>query len=272
MLMSKEASKNITKLSSQQLNDYGWALLPLSRSNKAPVHAYRDQAVKDITDEALLLEKLGGRTGLRLIGHIAIDIDSSTTHKGIDDAKGLELAKWLKTNGWFDPSKDMWQKTAGGGYHIIYKLPRKVIRNEHVLNKPLIKGVDIKSGGTSFVVNHNGFNRGVARELPIGLLSWLRRHMYIVREMPKIITSARPSEIVTESEEDVIAIAQSVVMRAQSGERNQVFSKMVWKLGYHDEVDFDTIRQALIPIGSQIGLDMEEMEASINHAERKVLT
>jgi hypothetical protein len=256
-------------VTSKDFEQSGWDLLPLSRADKRPTHSYRNSPVLEITQEALINESLGGRVGLRLGGYIALDIDSAVTHKSANLKTGLEFAKWLKDNGWFDTKEDMWQKTAGGGYHIIYKLPRTVVRNEHVLNKAIVNGIDIKSGETSFVVNHGNFNTQYARELPIGLYGWLRRHLYIVAERPKIIHRVRPSEIVDIDPDDELKSAQYIIEHAESGTRNQTLANQTWRVLNIEGIDSMMVREALLTSALAAGLDASEATATIDHAIRK---
>ena len=249
----------------KELVEAGYKLIPISRVSKMPTMSF---AGRDTTEAALIGEEVGGRTAIRLPMMMALDIDTTEGHPGSRVEEANKFIKWLRKTGIFTEG-DMWQATDSRGYHIVYKVPEGLIPPGYKMQaKKLSPEVDLKVGVNSYIINYGRFNTLTPREMP-------RQLAYALFEMGGIIKkpermNRRTGTLMDVEMEQARMIAEQTILSAVPGERNNKLSNAIYKALFYDGVDIEEIEDVFYSAGLAIGLDEEEITASINHTIEKL--
>ena len=113
----------------------GWRVLPLVANGKAPL---TDHGVKDASSDP---EQLGAWWQRWPAANIGLALGDDLVCFDVDPRNGGQLDHVTRLN--LDPTETATQRTAGGGWHVLYQKPRSLAFVAHV---PGVPGLDVLTG------------------------------------------------------------------------------------------------------------------------------
>lgn len=260
---------NGLKITGKELMEHGYKLLPINRTDKMPNIAFTGV---DVSDSALVSERIGGRVAIRMDGLLTVDVDRAESHSEANNSKSSKFIHDMIKTGMFDPRKDMWQRTASGGVHIVYRLPDDAIPKPLVIKaKKLSPEVDIKTGSNAYIINYGEFSTLEPRNVPRKLLSLLW-HNDIIEDVSKaqIAREERQTSLSKEEIKESLTIVDFMVRSAVKGERNNKLRDALHKALYYDCIPVEQVEPVVYDAARSIGMDDREIRNTLEHTLDKL--
>lgn len=256
-------------ITGQELVERGYKLLPINRTDKMPSIAFSGV---DVTDSALIAERIGGRVAIRMTGLLTVDIDRSESHEEADNRRSDRFLDNMIKSGLFDPEKDMWQKTASGGTHIVYCLPEGAVLKPLVIKaRKWTPEVDIKTGPNAYILNYGGFNTLKPRNVPKKLLSMLWKAGLIEdSEKMKEAYKQRQSSLTQAEISESLESVNFYIRGSVKGDRNNRLRDATYKALYYDGIPVDVAEPVIREAAMSVGLDEREIRITIEHTLEKL--